>query len=287
MSVIKTAFISYSWDDDDHKTWVLGLAERLVANGVAVNLDQWDVRPGDSLTHFMDVKLPNADFVLVVCTPRYVEKSNSRDGGVGYESQIITARIAGGIARSKFVPIIRRGEMKISTSNCAVPPHFDGIFAIDMRDDKKYNEKFEGLLRHLYDEPLVQRPPLGIAPHFDNSGSPVNPIRLASFDIEGWEIQSGVVRNELYPGTFHIPDDASRRNIQAGDLVKLMFEYRYKKKKGNEFGAGERMWVKILGLSGPYFVGSLNNSPICSKKYHDIYLGKKITFLPEHVISIY
>jgi hypothetical protein len=39
-------FMFYSHDDQAHKDWVLGLATRLVANGVDVLLDQWDMRLG-------------------------------------------------------------------------------------------------------------------------------------------------------------------------------------------------------------------------------------------------
>jgi len=40
------AFISYSWDSDEHKAWVLQLATRLVNNGVDVTLDRWDIHLG-------------------------------------------------------------------------------------------------------------------------------------------------------------------------------------------------------------------------------------------------
>ncbi|QDK35541.1 MULTISPECIES: toll/interleukin-1 receptor domain-containing protein [Sphingomonadaceae] len=43
-------FISYSHDDQAHKDWVLMLATRLVANGVDVLLDQWDMRLGSDLS---------------------------------------------------------------------------------------------------------------------------------------------------------------------------------------------------------------------------------------------
>ena len=39
-------FVSYSHDSQDHKDWVLKLATRLVANGVDVILDQWDLSLG-------------------------------------------------------------------------------------------------------------------------------------------------------------------------------------------------------------------------------------------------
>jgi hypothetical protein len=40
-----TAFISYSWDDEEHKAWVKQLAARLRGDGVDVALDQWDYSP--------------------------------------------------------------------------------------------------------------------------------------------------------------------------------------------------------------------------------------------------
>ena len=42
-------FVSYSHDTEPHKDWVLQLATRLVANGVDVILDQWDLTLGGDL----------------------------------------------------------------------------------------------------------------------------------------------------------------------------------------------------------------------------------------------
>jgi len=47
------AFISYSWDNSAHKTWVGELADRLEHDGVLITLDQWDTAPGDELPHFI------------------------------------------------------------------------------------------------------------------------------------------------------------------------------------------------------------------------------------------
>ena len=49
-----SAFISYSWDDDEHKSWVRAFAERLRADGVEAILDQWAAVPGDQLPQFME-----------------------------------------------------------------------------------------------------------------------------------------------------------------------------------------------------------------------------------------
>jgi hypothetical protein len=42
-----TVFISYSWDSEEHKGWVLAFAQALVNAGIYVTLDQWHLPPGE------------------------------------------------------------------------------------------------------------------------------------------------------------------------------------------------------------------------------------------------
>lgn len=284
----KTAFITYSWDSESHKDWVRALAKRLVENGVHVHLDQWDVQFGDSLTHFMDKCLPEADFVLVVCTPPYAVKSTGRLGGVGYEAQIITASIAAGIPRNKFIPIVRDGSLTPGQSDCAIPPHFFGVYALDARTHLNEDAFFENLLRHIYGQPVLQRPTLGPQPNFSvkNQSAPeTETARLANIAVEKWDLVSGVVKNELHPETFSIPTEASRRTLDHGDFVKLYFNYAHPENEEEQF-AGERMWVEVTSSIGPYYVGKLSNQPACTSDWHDLDYGSSIVFLPEHVISV-
>ena len=58
-------FISYSHDSQLHKDWILGLATRLVKNGVEVILDQWDIALGGDLPRFMESGLTAADLSLI------------------------------------------------------------------------------------------------------------------------------------------------------------------------------------------------------------------------------
>src|SRR4051812_36864813 len=127
-----SVFISYSWDSAIHKKWVRQLAERLIRNGVRVWIDQLNLRPGESLTRFMESKIKSSGHVLVICTPQYARRSNKRVGGVGYEQQIISGRIAAGIPRRKLIPIVRAGEIALGPK-CAIPDHFVGSYALDMR----------------------------------------------------------------------------------------------------------------------------------------------------------
>ena len=105
---IPKVFISYSHDSQDHKKWVLDLASRLRNNGVDATIDQWELKPGDDLPHFMESHLRNSDYVLMICSERYVAKANSGTGGVGYEKMIVTADLMRNIDSNKVIPIIRQ-----------------------------------------------------------------------------------------------------------------------------------------------------------------------------------
>ena len=60
-------FISYSHDSVEHRENVLGLAERLLANGIDVELDLWvNGTPEQGWPNWMLDALDSADFVLVV-----------------------------------------------------------------------------------------------------------------------------------------------------------------------------------------------------------------------------
>ncbi len=158
-------FISYSWESAKHQNWVRYLGERLCTGGVKARLDQWFVEAGHSVTQFMEEEVRQADFVLVVCTPIYAQKSNNRAGGVGYEQQIVSGYLVSGPLRSKFVPIIRAGAHEPGP-DCAIPTHFMGIAWIDFRDEAAFEKSLEELLRVIHSKPEFAPPPIGPTPSF-------------------------------------------------------------------------------------------------------------------------
>lgn len=138
------AFISYAWEDDPHhKTWIEGFATRLRSNGIEATYDQWEVVPGDQLTHFMERSIVNNDYVLIICTPKYKIKSDSREGGVGYEGDIITSEINIEKNHRKFIAIIKSGDRTTS-----VPVWLQGKLDIDLREDTG-DKEYEKLLNTL------------------------------------------------------------------------------------------------------------------------------------------
>jgi hypothetical protein len=101
------AIISYSWDSESHKTWVRGLADELVRNGVETILDQYDLPIGGDRFRFMEGSVRRAEVVLCVCTPDYVERANDRAKGVGVETSLITPQFFDEHRTKQFIPIIR------------------------------------------------------------------------------------------------------------------------------------------------------------------------------------
>jgi hypothetical protein len=282
MNVPPKALISYSWDSDDHKNWVRSFAERLRLNGVDVRLDQWHVAPGQSLTQFMEVEIITCDYVLVICTPNYYTKTINRKGGVGYEQQIISGHLAAGQPREKFIPIVRQGSFEPG-EDCAVPPHFAGILAIDMRESTAFEHAQDQVLRAIFQVPVHSAPAVGQRPQWADSNAVAEEIketRLATLDLDGWELISGLAQHHRSPDTFFMPSEKERRAVVEGDLVKLMFDIAI-----DASTACERMWVIVKGRVGPYYIGQLDNVP--TDEQDNLIVGSEVVFLPEHVIDIW
>jgi hypothetical protein len=147
-------FISYSWDDEPHKKWVLDLATRLRTGGIDVILDHWHLELGARSSKFMEGAVRDSDLVLVICTEGYKRRFDYRTGGVGYEGHIITDEIINEVGNNKFIPILRHGDWR-----SAVPTALAGVHGLDFTKDG--TTEYQRLLNHLLGVRDV--PPVGIA----------------------------------------------------------------------------------------------------------------------------
>ncbi len=153
-------FISYSWDSEEHKSWVRKLGEKLQQNGINVNIDQWNAYLGIDLPNYMETSIRESDFVLLICTPNYALKADQLKGGVGYEKMIVTGEIFQNTATpKKFVPIIRIGSQHES-----LPSYLKSKLFVDFTDDVSFDNNITKLLRHFYEEPEFIVPSLGTKP---------------------------------------------------------------------------------------------------------------------------
>lgn len=160
-------FISYSHDNEEHKKWVLMLSTRLLANGVDVILDQWNIRLGSDLPSFMEKGLTDVDRIISICSENYVNKANRGQGGVGYEKMILTTNLMRDINSDKIIPLIRN-----NSSSATTPIFLSTKLYIDFRKDEEFENSYIELIKEVHGEKTKARPALGQNP-FIKKDSPI------------------------------------------------------------------------------------------------------------------
>ncbi len=163
-------FISYSHDSREHLDRVLALADRLRAEGIDCNLDQYEPAPAEGWPRWMDKQFKDADFILVVCTETYCRRFEGREErgkglGVKWEGAIITDELYSNEAVNKrFIPVLFSADDAES-----VPERLRHF----MRHLIAEQEGYEELYRRLTNQPRVIKPQLGKLRSFE----PVNKAR--------------------------------------------------------------------------------------------------------------
>ena len=143
MNKVSKVFVAYSHDSDEHKNWVANFSRELRSYGINVVLDQWDLEYGDDVTLFIESNIRDAKKVLIICTDKYIEKTNTPQGGAGYERMIVSRELIQNASSNKFIPIIRQ------SSGQTLTPDFMGVrFYADFRDDSRFEVEVEKLASH-------------------------------------------------------------------------------------------------------------------------------------------
>ena len=188
-------FISYSWDGEAHKNWVLNLATKLRKNGIDAILDQWELELGKPIPSFMGKSIEISDRVICIMTPSYKTKSNAEKpkGGVAYESSIMAAETIKNISTTKFIPLLREGN-----DNNAIPDFLIGRTYIDMRNDNSFEDRLEELLRNIYNEPKDKKPPIGKKPEYVE-----NKNKEKNIEIELSVLKEDISLNSILSGRFY------------------------------------------------------------------------------------
>lgn len=89
------------------------------------------------------------------------------------------------------------------------------------------------------------------------------------------DLIDGVARNALYPSTFGIPSSQEKKEVKAGDYVKLGFNH--------PSGGSERMWVRVKSNADGKMTGEVNNDPILFDNVKD---GDPVEFESKHILGI-
>jgi hypothetical protein len=152
-------FISYSHDSDQHAERVLQLADRLTADGILVDLDQYTKEPAEGWPLWMTKRILEADFVLLVCTDTYYKRVMRYEEpgtglGVKWEGNLIYNKIyTNDTLNPKFIPVLfSEGEAS------DIPDPLQGVtrYRIDSSDG------YDDLYRRLTNQPYIIPPRLGL-----------------------------------------------------------------------------------------------------------------------------
>jgi hypothetical protein len=106
----------------------------------------------------------------MICDKAYVEKANSRKGGVGTESQIISPELYGKGAQDKYAALMTDEDEE---GHAYTPVFYKGRIFFDFRSADKFEDGYEQLLRWMVDRPLYVKPKLGTVPESILSVTPV------------------------------------------------------------------------------------------------------------------
>jgi len=147
-----SVFISYCRENDQHIQWVTRLARFLESHSdIAVVFDGYDLRPGMSLTQFME-RADSADKVLAILTPGYKRKAEERSGGVGYEAGVLTSRLFSDPSDAAVIPVLR------GTPQDSIPVFLRDKFYLDLQKPFSDDQDFRPVLDAIRDCPAILRP---------------------------------------------------------------------------------------------------------------------------------
>jgi len=224
--VAPKVFISYSWACSER---VIELAERLVADGVDVVLDVWELKEGQDKYAFMErcVTDDTITKVLMICDKSYANKANSREGGVGDETTVISPEVYAKATETKYLPIIFERD---EDGKEYVPAYLKARLYFDLSSDEVFEKGYDRLLRNLFNKPERRKPLLGKMPEYLNEETvSLTPIRATYKQLQAYDGKNskkeqyllGKVGDEFIKALIELkPDYSSSNNSFDEQLLK-------------------------------------------------------------------
>lgn len=173
-------FVSYCWTNEAHVEWVRSLSEKLMSDGVDVVLDRWSLEDGHDVNVFMESMVNDSTIkrVIIVSDAKYALKADSRAGGVGTETQIISKKVYDSVAQTKFIPILRERDQ---AGKACLPLYLQSRKYIDFSDADTEAEGYDQLLRNIFERPSSPKPAIGKPPShlFDDEAAMVTSAQKA------------------------------------------------------------------------------------------------------------
>lgn len=207
------AFISYAWGTSDYQMKVLAFATSLINDGVEVLLDKWEISAGNDMNNFMEKSVtdPTVTNVLILLDENYATKANSRSGGVGTETQIISQQVYSSVDQTKFIPIVF--ERNVNGEICK-PAYLQSRFHYDLSKEETYDTEYQNLVRALFGIETYKKPEMGSKPSWVEDQITVSPKKVVAYDSLK-ENKPDVVIEELL---FNYLEEIEKRIISYASL---------------------------------------------------------------------
>lgn len=156
-------FISYAWTSDAYVNKVAAFASSLISIGIEVLFDKFEMKPGNELNDFMEksVKDTSVTHVLLLLNKTYKEKADTRVGGVGKETQILSEELYNNVNQTKIIPVVFE---KGFNGEIFKPAYLGSTYFVDLADESKYDAEFKLLVKSIYGETVYRKPELGTTP---------------------------------------------------------------------------------------------------------------------------
>ncbi len=178
-------FISYSQDSVEHVKKITDLSDRLRSEGIDCVLDQYQTAPPEGWPRWMDRKIRDAKYVLLVCTEIYYQRvmGEEKEGiglGIRWEGNLIYQHFYNsGAINTRFIPVILKQE-----DSKHIPTPMQGSTHYNLGMENGY----EDLYLRLIDQPKVKKPKLGKRKPLPKKPVKTNPIMYLTspIDVELW-----------------------------------------------------------------------------------------------------
>jgi SEFIR domain len=225
-------FISYSHDSVEHQDRVLGFADRLRADGIEAEIDQYNAAPSEGWPLWCERQIAVADVVLMICTETYyrgVSGNEERGKGLGvvWEARIIRQLLYdAGAVSDKFVPVLFSDA---SPEQIPTPIKGGTRYVVDTEDG------YENLYRRLTGQPRLLRPAIGTI-----RALPTRPRRWPEGTME-------TASSSPAPASAPAPDDAA--SVGRGTPVRKLWRFLQQEKNRQVLGwLGGGFAALIIGV---------------------------------------
>ncbi|AFL99812.1 SEFIR domain-containing protein [Desulfitobacterium dehalogenans ATCC 51507] len=157
----KKIYFSYSWEEKENKKWIIRLKNDLSNEGLEIIFDQDELDKGTiNIDRFISDNMNDADFIIIVITPSYINKSNIKNDGNGNRKRSWVEIENDYIIKRKhnnsksLIPII----MKKKESN--LPDNISGLTYYDMSNENLYKEELQKIRNIIHSEKVKTDIPL-------------------------------------------------------------------------------------------------------------------------------